>query len=704
MRRFIPQFTRLPQAWPFVAACAACLALTPGLVQAAVAAPAVMRTTLPPVTAAPVTAAPDTAAGASDDLSLGYDRLGVRRADSWRLSDSLGGGAAEVYAEGTAAWLPVAGDTDGDGVGTVSLFRDGVWRLRDQPRGPVRQVRFGAAGDVPVLGDWNGDGIDTIGLFRRGRWYLREVNGDAPSRTFGYGIPGDQPVVGDWDADGRTDIAVVRKSRWYQRDAASAGASARTFLFGLSGDLPVAGDWDHDGRDTPGVFRRGTWYVKQGNGFGTNQVAYFGQAGDRPVVRRTPVLAPGVRHQVIRRGAAVAHVLTVDLAAESSPDTVLAQNRLRGLETTSAMSRRSGAVAGINGDDALPSGRPVHLFADDGRLAQTPQLLGRAFGIDATGTRVQMGFPTVRIDVTAQVSDTETISIDVPRWNSGHPTDDVAAYTALGESLEIPPDGACYANLEPVATPRVDAGGAVRTPMTVTGARCEGAAPIVSPTGITLAATISQASDARIRSLRQGPAELSTLLGFPGAVDAMGGNPLLIRDGQQQQQDLTGPGGFFARNPRTAVGVTEDGRLLLVVVDGRQPGYSTGMNLQELAEVFTSLGARDAINLDGGGSSTMWLNGLVANRISDPRERPVSSALVVLPGADHGQTVAVSPGAAGLRGAGSGGPVTGPTRSSPSLTDPASTGGLADALDRAGVDLPPAMAKADQAYDARHAR
>jgi exopolysaccharide biosynthesis protein len=92
------------------------------------------------------------------------------------------------------------------------------------------------------------------------------------------------------------------------------------------------------------------------------------------------------------------------------------------------------------------------------------------------------------------------------------------------------------------------------------------------------------------------------------------------------------------RHPRTAVGIAAGGRrLLLVVVDGRQPGYSDGMTLTELATMMRALGARDAINLDGGGSSSIVrtdrasVNGVrILNKPSDKEgERPVGNALLL---------------------------------------------------------------------------
>lgn len=89
---------------------------------------------------------------------------------------------------------------------------------------------------------------------------------------------------------------------------------------------------------------------------------------------------------------------------------------------------------------------------------------------------------------------------------------------------------------------------------------------------------------------------------------------------------------FNVRNPRTAAGITGDGRLLLVTVDGRQPSHSVGATIRELRSLMQSIGATDAINLDGGGSTTMVVGEAVVNRPSDPTgPRPVADALLVLP-------------------------------------------------------------------------
>jgi len=116
-----------------------------------------------------------------------------------------------------------------------------------------------------------------------------------------------------------------------------------------------------------------------------------------------------------------------------------------------------------------------------------------------------------------------------------------------------------------------------------------------------------------------------------GETEVIGGFPLLLRDGVRVGDlEVSERPAFSAeRHPRTAVGVDlDEGLLWVVVVDGRQPDYSVGMTLPELTTLFEALGVGEAINLDGGGSSVMVVDGIKMSRPSDAEgERPVVNAL-----------------------------------------------------------------------------
>ena len=138
----------------------------------------------------------------------------------------------------------------------------------------------------------------------------------------------------------------------------------------------------------------------------------------------------------------------------------------------------------------------------------------------------------------------------------------------------------------------------------------------------------------RVRS-EAGPLALRRTLGV------VNGGPRLLRAGRPaipaRAEGFVWPDNaeFFwrfgvRRNPRTMAGLTRDGRLLLVTVDGHAAGFSVGATFQEEAGIMRALGARDAVNLDGGGSTTMTVGGRLVNRPSDATgERPIGDAIVV---------------------------------------------------------------------------
>jgi hypothetical protein len=119
--------------------------------------------------------------------------------------------------------------------------------------------------------------------------------------------------------------------------------------------------------------------------------------------------------------------------------------------------------------------------------------------------------------------------------------------------------------------------------------------------------------------------------------------PVLLRRGREaidaategvlDPKDLSFAYGWAEqRQPRTMAGIDARGRLLLVTVDGRRPGVSEGVTLEEGARLMKTLGAVDAINLDGGGSSAMAVNGALVNHPTDSTgERPIGDAVLVLP-------------------------------------------------------------------------
>ncbi len=132
--------------------------------------------------------------------------------------------------------------------------------------------------------------------------------------------------------------------------------------------------------------------------------------------------------------------------------------------------------------------------------------------------------------------------------------------------------------------------------------------------------------------------------------EIVNGGPRLLRGGEvditaraegfDREED---PGFYYAfgvrRNPRTLAGVKPDGTLLFVTVDGRAPDHSVGASFEESARLMRALGAAEALNLDGGGSTAMTIGEELATRPSDEKgERPIGDAILILGGDNLPQT------------------------------------------------------------------
>ena len=125
-------------------------------------------------------------------------------------------------------------------------------------------------------------------------------------------------------------------------------------------------------------------------------------------------------------------------------------------------------------------------------------------------------------------------------------------------------------------------------------------------------------------------AELAQRLTAQGTLQTFEFGPLLVAQGEPVafpktfRLISTSP---YRREPRTAIGMIAPLHYVIVVVDGRRPGYSEGVSLQTLQQIFVDLGVQTAFNLDGGGSMELWFQGEIINRPSGGGERSMSDCI-----------------------------------------------------------------------------
>ncbi|WP_410569491.1 phosphodiester glycosidase family protein [Amycolatopsis sp. cmx-4-61] len=334
----------------------------------------------------------------------------------------------------------------------------------------------------------------------------------------------------------------------------------------------------------------------------------------------TTEVAPGLRLTQFDRfdpaGWIRGDTLAVDLGSKVLEPTYLSPGTVSARTPLSQQLARAGAVAGVNGDffDISATGAPIGVGIDRGQLQTAPAAghnltasitdagkaaLASVF-LEATVTLPGGTVPATNFN--SPVLGTDAIGVYTPLWGASSRRTSVAGATRVREA-ELR-DGVVTAVREQPADGPIAAG------TTVLLAREAGADALaaVKP-GDKVGVTYAPRSDAGKIAV------------------AVGGNEVLLRDGVVQPVDNV------AMHPRTAVGFSADGRKLwLATVDGRQAD-SRGMTELELARHMKSLGADDAINLDGGGSSTLLARNegeaapSVRNSPSDGGERLVPNGI-----------------------------------------------------------------------------
>jgi hypothetical protein len=334
----------------------------------------------------------------------------------------------------------------------------------------------------------------------------------------------------------------------------------------------------------------------------------------------TTEVAPGLRlTQFDRFGPAGwirGDTLAVDLGSKVLKPVYLSPGAVSARTPLSQQVARAGAVAGVNGDffDIDATGAPIGVGVDHGQLQTAP-----AAGHNLTASITDQGkarlasvfleasvtWPGGAVEATnfnSPVLDRDAIGVYTPLWGSSGRATSVAGAARVRE---------------------VELRGGVVTQ--VRTAPADG--PIAAGTTLLLA---REAGADALAALKPGDA---VGVAYAPRTDAgkiavaVGGNEVLLRDGVVQPVD------DVALHPRTAVGFSADGtKLWLATVDGRQAD-SRGMTERELARHLKNLGADDAINLDGGGSSTLLARAegeaapSVRNSPSDGGERLVPNGI-----------------------------------------------------------------------------
>jgi Phosphodiester glycosidase len=356
------------------------------------------------------------------------------------------------------------------------------------------------------------------------------------------------------------------------------------------------------------------------------------EPGARAPIVRTRKIAPGLTYiRIVRRQIPLrTFVLKVDLSKAITLDTTIADDALPSRRELSRIVRNHEALAGVNGDPGEGLGNTVHPFAQDGDLLHTAGPDAEMFAVSKDESRTFLGNPTLKVTVTDR-SNGRVFTLD--RWNRRAPEPgEIVGFSPLGGTLASPPSFSCSVRLLPQGPPQVADPDGVDRDYVVDVATCS-ETPLDRNGGVVISTAPGTDEAEQLLALTPGtPMRLHWTLGWPDVFDVVGGDPILLLDGAPAPVCVS-----CARQPRTAIGVTADGKILLVVIDGRQPRWSRGATLGELRTILRDLGAVDALNLDGGGSSEMVVEGQVVNRPSDGRERRITNAVLVLPGADPGE-------------------------------------------------------------------
>ncbi len=327
----------------------------------------------------------------------------------------------------------------------------------------------------------------------------------------------------------------------------------------------------------------------------------------------------------------------------------ISNDRIVGLEPVTQQANRRNreghrALVAINGDFFDPNQAPFGIHIQDGELIAYGPRSRPAFGV--TADRKVLIEPA---GITGSVCRPDGVCAPITRVNQartmGEGTGELVLYTnRFGENTGTDDSGTelILGGVALPLQPRGSFNGIVKRVRTKSGA---------TPIAATEVVLSGSGAGAKFLDLIPDGARLAITFsitpGWETVTQAISGPTMLVHDGAISIEPYA-HGFADVTHPRSGIGVTEKGEVLLFVIDGRQPGYSMGATLDEFAELMSSQGVVNGMNLDGGGSSTLGVrlpgsDGVtMVNRGSDGFERPIGNGLLLFSSAPTGPLAALA--------------------------------------------------------------
>ena len=350
--------------------------------------------------------------------------------------------------------------------------------------------------------------------------------------------------------------------------------------------------------------------------------------------RDAPRVGPGLEyiHHRIGKGPWSIHVVKVERSrTRFRLASTLAQGRVYGLASVRELVQRLGdtqgpPVAAVNGDffhirPGPYQGDPIGLHVVQGELISSPA--GTSFWIDGEG-EPHIGPVAGKFRATGAEGLNVTFTLNQARAEDAAVlyTPAIGASTRTGPGLELVLEKSGEGDWLPLR-PGYSYRARISTVSKQGDVRLAPDKMVLS-IGPELVRELPSMAQESVILL-----DLKTSPDLTGVTTALGGGPTLLEGGEPPEWRPTLP-----RHPRTALGWNDE-HFFMVVVDGRQEPLSVGMTYPELAALMKRLGCAYAMNLDGGGSSTLWLDGHIMNSPSDGRERRVANSLIVVSAAPN---------------------------------------------------------------------